>query len=266
MNRYIRRIVTFASLTAGSFAVLPAGLAFAQQPQDPPAQASPQAHHRAHRSGMVEAALRIDSLTPEQRNQIDQLARDRRAAAVPVRQADARVLTLLAQQVESSQVDPQALGPSLATERAAATQEEAVDRATLARLHTILSPAQRSALVDRLESRVAPGGAKAGHWGGAGAEKLGLTQEQKAQIRANLHAGAPGGASSAERQAKRGERRTVLESFRGDSFDAAAMVRLEGRGEREVRMARAMVPVLTAEQRATFAGLLRQRAAHESRS
>jgi Spy/CpxP family protein refolding chaperone len=262
MNRWIQRVVTFASL-AGTLAVLPAGVAFAQTP-DAQGQAPHGKHHRMHQRGLVGAALKLDSLSPEQRAQIEQLVQARRAANVPVRQADAQVLTVLAQQVEGAKADPQALAPSLAAERAATMNEVQVDRATLARLHAVLTPAQRNQLVDAIEAHA--GGARGAreHEGkeGFGGAKLGLTQEQKAQIRASL------GAERAHVnfQEKRAEMRAALESFRGDSFDPSGMARLQNRGEREVRMTNAMIPVLTPNQRAVVAEHLRNRAAHESRS
>jgi Spy/CpxP family protein refolding chaperone len=90
MNRLMSRIVTFASL-AGAVALVPVGVAFAQQT---PA-ASQQSPHRGHRMGLIGEALALDSLTPAQRTAIEQLAQTRRTAEAPVRQADAQVLTVL---------------------------------------------------------------------------------------------------------------------------------------------------------------------------
>jgi Spy/CpxP family protein refolding chaperone len=260
MNRWIQRVVTFASL-AGTLAVLPAGVAFAQTP-DTPGQAPHAKHHRMHQHGLIGAALKLDSLSPEQRAQIEQLVQARRTASAPVRQADAQVLTTLAQQVESAKADPQALAPSLAAEHAAAMNQVQVDRTTLAQLHTILTPAQRNQLVDAVEARTGgEHGAREGKQGFGGA-RLGLTPEQKAQIRANLGAERP----RVYLLGKRAEMHAALESFRGDSFDPSGITRLHDGGEREVRMTNAMIPVLTPNQRATVAERLRNRAAHESRS
>src|SRR5579883_3108264 len=106
MNRWIKRIVTFASL-AGTVAALPAGVAFAQTAQPPREQVAHGKHHRMHRAGLLGAAMKLDSLTPEQKSQIEQLIAQRRAANVPVRQADAQVLSTLAQQVEAAKADEQ---------------------------------------------------------------------------------------------------------------------------------------------------------------
>jgi Spy/CpxP family protein refolding chaperone len=262
MNRWIHRVVTFASITS-ALALLPAGVAFAQEaPQQ--GQPQPGKHHHGKHQGILGAALKLDSLSAGQRTQVEQLVQARRTASAPVRQADAQLLTVLAQQVESARVDAQAQAPSLAAERAAAMSEQQVDRTTLAQLHAILTPAQRNQLVDTIEARASqgrPAGEREARAGkGFDGARLGLTPEQKAQIRANL-----GEMHRGERGERRGQMHAALESFRGDSFDASAMVHVERKGDREARLTNAMIPVLTPNQRATFATHLRNRAAHESR-
>ena len=66
--------------------------------------------------------------------------------------------------------------------------------------------------------------------------------------------------------AKNEQRKQALESFRGDSFDASALVRVRAPGERTVRIAEEKVPQMTQEQRTQFAEHLRARAARESKS
>ena len=257
MNRWMKRIVTFASITS-ALALLPAGVAFAQDGTPQTAQHAAQ-HKGGHRKGLVGAALKLESLTPEQRTQIEQLVVQRRAAAKPVRQADAQVLEVLAQQVFADKMDVQALGPSLAVERAAVAQERSVDAATLGQLHSILTPAQRTELVDRIEARMAKaprGGERA--WKGGG--KLGLSESQREQVRTNLQASRPAGTPP------RGQMRAALESFKGDAFDAAAFARPADPGAREVRLTQAMLPVLTPNQRATYADMLHHRAERETRA
>jgi Spy/CpxP family protein refolding chaperone len=269
MNRWIRRIVTLAALT-GTVAIGASGVAFARETHGEHAK-----HRRAHGEGLIGEAMKLDSITPEQRTAIEQLVQERKSASVPVRAADAQVLTVLAHQVEQASVDPQGLQATLGVERTAATAEGAADRDALVKLHALLTPAQRAQLVDRVEASFAKEhkateskdadaskaaqGDKRAHEGG----KLGLTAEQRTQIRANLKAErAPKTAEQVK--AERDARKAALESFRGDSFDATALVRVENRGERAENMAKATVPVLSAAQRATLAGELRARAARES--
>jgi len=263
MNRWMKRIVTFASITS-ALALVPAGVAFAQDGTPQAAQHARQ-HKGGHRKGLVGAALKLESLTPDQRTQIEQLVSQRRAAAKPVRQADAQVLEVLAQQVFADRMDAQALAPSLAVERVAVAQERSIDVATLGQLHSILTPAQRAELVDKIEARMANGpraaeGAKErGAWKGGG--KLGLSEQQREQIKTNLQASRP-----ATVDPQRGQMKAALESFRGDAFDASALARPADPGAREVRLTQAMLPVLTPNQRATYADMLKHRAEHETRA
>jgi Spy/CpxP family protein refolding chaperone len=244
----------FTSL-AGTLALVPAAVAYAHD-----AQENTKEHHHAHRGGLIGAALKLDSLTAEQRTSIGELAQQRRAASTPVRQADAQVLTVLAQQVEQAKIDPQGLAPSLSAEQSAATAETTVDRDTLARLHAVLTPAQRAQLVDRIE---AARGQHPHERGGDGDKAhfghgLDLTPQQQAAILATLRAETPANGATAPE----GPHGKLLEAFRGDSFDASAFVRVHSPGEHMEKLAAAMVPVLSPSQRATFASHLRARASH----
>src|ERR1700690_2606300 len=264
MNRYARKIVTCASIIS-AMALVPVGAALAQEAPEQ------QEHPHAHRAGLLGAALKLDSLTADQRTAIEALKERRRAATGPLRAADAQVLTLLAQEVEQGSVDPHALAPALTAEHTAAAAETAVEEDALNQLHAVLTPAQRGQLVDSIEAahRQAPRDHDAGHrghgksamWGG----KLGLTPEQKSQIAANLAAerGAGGPADGGHHTRGDAGRGQALEAFRGTSFDAHALVRVEHRGEWAEKIAQAMVPVLSPAQRATFASGLRARAARE---
>ena len=171
-------------------------------------------------AGMLEKAQKLDGLSAEQSERIEQLKAQRHAAAEPVRQADAKLLTDLATQVEGAKVDPGALKPELSAEEQAVQAEKSADEATLTALHALLKPAQRNQLVDQMESV----------------------------------------------SAKSAQRKQALESFRGDSFDASALVRVRAPGERIVRIAEEKVPQMTQEQRVQFAEHLRAHAAHESKS
>jgi Spy/CpxP family protein refolding chaperone len=264
INRWIRNLVTFGAL-AGACLVLPAGNAFAQ-PQQPKAHEGDHGRHR--RGGLLGEALALDSLSPEQRAEITRLVDQRRAASAPVRAATAKTMTELAQQIEQASIDAQALAPSLSVERNAEVAEAAVERDALGRLHAVLTPAQRSELVARLEAEHAQERAgrdrpRRGNFG-MGA-KLGLTDEQRAEIASNLRAAELGTrAPHAPRpSAERG--REALESFRGDGFDPAAMVHTASRGAGLERLAAASVPVLTPAQRATLASELRARASRAPR-
>ena len=259
MKRWIRTSAMIGSLSA-SLALVAGGIAYANDAQSTAAEHGGNAHHGWHRAGMLGAALQLDSITPEQRASIEQLVAQRQTARGPVRQADAQLLTTLAQQVEQAQIDPQGLAPSLTTEQSAAQAENVVDRDTLNQLHTILSPAQRGQLADRMEARDAKH--ERAHESAEGrprmARGLELTPEQRAQIRSNLRAAATTDSGA------RFSRSALLEAFRGASFDANAFLTVRNPGARMERLAQAMVPVLSPSQRATWASHLRTKAQHES--
>jgi Spy/CpxP family protein refolding chaperone len=272
MNRMITRIVTLAAL-AGAVAVGAQGVALAAENHGEHAK-----HRRAHGEGLVGEAMKLDSLTPEQRTSIEQLVQERKSAAVPARAADAQVLTQLAHQVEQASVDSVGLESSLGVERTAVSAERAADRDALVRLHAILTPAQRAQLVDKIEAASAgwaekreareqkektAQGDKGEKREGRGG-KLGLSAEQRAQIKANLVSERTPKTAD-QIKAEREAHKAALESFRGDSFDPTPLVRVEVRGERAEKMAKAVVPVLSPAQRATYASQLRSQAAHETR-
>jgi Spy/CpxP family protein refolding chaperone len=271
MNRWIRTALLSSSLI-GALALVPSAVAFASDAAH--GEAGPHGHEW-HGGGLLGAALKLDSLTADQRAAIEKLIASRKAAGVPVRQAEAQLLTILAQQVEQAKIDPQGLSASVSAEQNASNAKVAAERDALAQLHAILSAAQRQQLVDRIEQArhghegdergKAHEGGREGHEGHGGrwlGRALDLTPGQEAQIRANLEAernGAPDAHAG-----HGGERGKLLERFRGDAFDPSTFVTAHNRGVGIERLAEAAVPVLTPEQRATLANLLRQRAAHES--
>jgi Spy/CpxP family protein refolding chaperone len=262
MNRTIRTGIASLALAGavGALALVPARVAFAED-----AGAAQGEHHHHGHQGLLGAALKLDSLTADQRSSVEQLIQQRRTASAPVRQADSQVLQVLAHQVEQASINPQGLAPTLNIEKGAVATETAVERDALNRLHGILTPVQRGQLVDAIEAHFHGGhqhadagtGGPGTGWQGGG-HGLDLTAQQRAQIRANLQAEGPTGQGA--------HMRAMLEAFRGDTFDATGFVTPVGPGERAERFAEAAVPVLSPTQRATFANHLRARAAHESGS
>jgi Spy/CpxP family protein refolding chaperone len=274
MNRWIARIVTLASI-AGAVALVPAGVAYAQQAATSPHEG----RHEGHRMGLVGDALKLDSLTPAQRTAIEQLAQTRRTAEVPVRQADAQVLTVLAQQVEQAAINRQALAPTVNARESAAVAARTVDLDTVQKLHDLLTPAQRGQLVDAVEANFQSHAGGGKHDGGAGpgghlgmiAKKLALTDAQKAQIASNLRAEHQAEASATPHPDMRAAGKAWLDSFRGDTFNASASASnmpqmMEHRANRMEDLLTAAIPVLSPSQRAELATHLRARAAHESHS
>jgi Spy/CpxP family protein refolding chaperone len=272
MNRWITRIVTLASV-AGALALVPAGVAYAQQA----ATSAHEGHHKGHRMGLIGDALKLDSLTSGQRTAIEQLAQTRRTAELPVRAADAQVLTVLAQQVDQAAINRQALAPTVSARESAAVAARTVDLDTVQKLHDLLSSAQRGQLVDAVEAQFqghqngwkGDGGAGPGGHLGEIAKKLGLTDQQKAQIASNLRAERQAEGTATPHPDMRGAGKAWLEAFRGDAFNASASAPntpefMSHRDSRMEDLLSAAVPVLSPAQRSELASHLRARAAHES--
>jgi uncharacterized membrane protein len=277
MKQWMRKGLISASIT-GTLVLVPAGIVLAHQGSDSgTASARPGLGHRP--GGIIDAALRLGSLSPAQRAAVETLLAERASATAPARQAESQLLTALASQVEQAKIDEGVLGPSLNAVENADEAASATIRALVVRLHVELTPAQRSELVDSIE---AGHGRGQRHWGhgtdaggshegpGWGGDKLGLTAVQKAQIVANLRATEGDGdtrgiGSAMERHGMRGspgERARALESFRGDDFDAADLVSPPAHGKFIVKLAEAMLPVLSPAQRSLLAQELRERADH----
>lgn len=152
MNRWMSRVVTVTAVVLG-VAASAGGVALADGQQG----GEQAGHARHHHGGLVQAALKLDSLSAVQRQQIEQIESARKTAEVPVRQANAVVLTQLAKQVEQAHIDRDGLKDALVAEQGAAQAARNVDVQTLAQLHGILSARQRNQLVDAIEVRIPEG-------------------------------------------------------------------------------------------------------------
>ena len=221
--------------------------------------------HRGH-GGLVGAALHLDSLTATQRQQIEALKTQEKASRANVAVARGQLMQALASGVASGNVDDKALAPRVNAVEGAIVANEPNDRATLEKLHSILTPAQRTELVGKIESRGAKmhqhaEGAKDGgpreHMG-PWARELGLTDAQRDQIKANLQSSKPA-SDPTLRNEERATHQRVLEAFKSDRFVMNELAPAKdprlvaGEVTGMVRMAKASAPVLTAEQRTTAA-------------
>jgi Spy/CpxP family protein refolding chaperone len=265
LTRHPAAVVTLA--LAGALSLGAGGVALAQQAAPPTAPSDGGSGHHRHHEGIVAQALALPSLTTNQRTAIEQLVQTRHAAEVPVKQADARLLTALATQVEQASLDRQALASDVQALDGAASSARSVDRATLQQLHELLTPAQRGQLADALESEMQGHGGHGRHEQLAHMEHhLGLSEQQETQIAANLRAERQGAADGGH-HGPGAERQAWLESFRTDSFSTSTMGGQHAAahpGEHVENLMQAMLPVLTPTQRAQLATHLRHRAAHES--
>jgi Spy/CpxP family protein refolding chaperone len=275
MKHWLRRIALTASVAS---AVAP--LAITQSAGSARADASggqagsqaaqPQPTAMLHQGGgLATQALDLASLTRGQRAQIQQIVDERRTAAVPVRQANRKLLDQLADQVDAASIDQARLAPAVGKVDSAVDVAIPAQQASLNRLHQILTPQQRNTLIDHVEARLVERRAAARQtWASDGRSaaaeaspenaltRLDLTQEQKSEVVTRLRAARD--SQPTESLADRTD--TFLDSFRTEKFDAHALVHPPRAGEHEETFAQVVLPVLTPAQRTTFAEILRERA------
>ncbi|WP_394843642.1 hypothetical protein LZC95_42150 [Pendulispora brunnea] len=249
---------------------------------DKPAEtaASAQAITTTSEHGPVKAladALGKVSLRDAQRTEIQKLFAEADARHTTAKEQSkagrADLMNAVAAQVQQGKIDRTALAPK---EQALATTWKTArdaDRAAIERLHDLLDPAQRVALVDAIQANKGDGGRREGGWhkhhGGPGgkerfdklADELKLTEDQKAKI---------GDALRAERSAK-GERphhdptkvQALFEAFKSDRFkmdEVAPNTEFHEPMARAIHLAEIAVPMLTPEQRTTLAAKIREKA------
>jgi Spy/CpxP family protein refolding chaperone len=213
-------------------------------------------------------------LSAAQRVEIEQLATDAEARHAAARTARRDMMVALADQVEAGSLDRNALQPRLDALVAAANAAQPADRAALERLHAILSSDQRTAFVDALQSRLHQrmGEFRGKHPWRAWADDLGLSDQQRAQIKAAMMAQVQAAKADSHEHGgpwEAGQRGAkVFNAFRQDRFvlDEVAPARdiaqqATRATEHLLRVAEAALPVLTSEQRAAAAKKLRTQAA-----
>jgi Spy/CpxP family protein refolding chaperone len=222
-------------------------------------------------------------LSPAQRSEIEQLAAEADARHADERAARGDLLNLLAAQVQSGALDRAALQPKLDAVTAALQKAQPADRAAIERLHAILTPDQRVALVDAVKARFHErmGKMRGAHPLKKMADDLQLTDDQRAQLRAAFrahfegekaaHDGLAGGRFAGDGGAgwDHGMRRgaKVLSAFEGDHFvldEIAPPIDLPNAVAQKsghfLTAAEVALPILTPAQRAVAAQKLRDRA------
>lgn len=252
-------------------------------PADDDATAGLMEHHRHHQHGGVTLfiAMSLDTLgvSPEQRTAVEKIRSDLHTQMEPARAAEQSLVLLLADGVAAGTIDQAKVDAAITQLTRAAGAVHDASTEALNRLHAVLTPEQRAALADKVgahwrvwqEANTDEGGAtkpESGHLARV-ASDLGLTQDQLGKIHANL----------AERmktvphfdpQEVTTRIRAFGDAFRADTFDARALTTARdatphmvawGAAHR-VCFVEAVSPVLTPDQRATFAQMLREHANH----
>ncbi len=236
-------------------------------------------HHHGGFVGLVLGAVETVGVTPEQQAGLDKIKADFHAKVEPVRVANGAVINALADGIAAGKLDSAKLDAAVAAVATVAAQLQPATADALDQLHALLRPEQRAALVDKVEAQwavwkdanagdEATDNARAdGHIAHL-AKELGLSSDQVQKTRANLAtlpvtSRGPFDASAAEAHMK-----AFGTAFAADAFDAKALVTADSTNTKMAswgvsRMAhfyQALTPVLTADQRAEVASMLREHA------
>ena len=239
-------------------------------------------HHRYHHHGGVTLfiAMSLETLgvSPEQRAAVQKIHADLHARMEPVHAAYQNLATTLAEGIAASSFEAAKVDAAVAqVSTAAATLHDAsVD--ALNELHAVLTPVQRGALVDKVESHWAvwqkanvedeSANGDGGHLATL-AQDLALTTDQVNKVRDGI-AGGMKTAPRVDPLAIAAHLRAFGDAFRGEKFDAKGLAATSGAnaqlvGSGAARMARfvqIVSTVLTAEQRTKLAQRLREHGAH----
>ncbi len=135
--------------------VAPAGTEAVEDEDDEPT-ADLREHHRHHHHGgfAMFIAMSLDALgtTPDQTAAIAKIQADMRAKMQPARDAEKGVLTVLADGVAAGKVDKKKVDAAIGKVTAAAAGLHAAVADSLNELHGVLTPSQRTALIEKVEA------------------------------------------------------------------------------------------------------------------
>ncbi len=234
-------------------------------------------HHRHHHHGGVAMFIHmaIDTLgvSADKKVQLEKLQTDLHAKMAPSREAGRAVLTILADGVAAGKIDDGKLSAALAKQDAAAGAVHAATIDTLNKLHDLLSPAERAALVDKVKAHVAVwkkanaeehGNKEKGGHLAALTEELGLTADQADKISAALKKDAP---PKPDHTAIDAHIKAFEAAFVADKFDAKTLTTADAANKsiskngsaRIARFYKIVTPLLTPEQRTKLAENIRER-------
>ncbi len=241
-------------------------------------------HHRHHHQGGVTQfiAMSLDSIGVDEakRPQIETIQGDLYACMAPARDVEKSLLTDLAGGVAAGQVDEAQIDSAIARLGPAASAVHDCAASALNRLHALLSPGERAALVDKVRANyevwrqvnheAEAGGQEKGGRLAALADELNLTPDQVAQMSTELRLKFASPRSSVfEPKQAEAHLEAFETAFASDTFDAR-MITANANGHIASHGARRMAlfyetvtPLLTPEQRTTLAAHLRQHADHQ---
>jgi Spy/CpxP family protein refolding chaperone len=267
----------------GSAANSPATTTAATTADDDEAAAGLMEHHRNHHHGGVTLfiAMSLDTLgvSPEQQAALDKVRSELHVAMEPARVADQNLTAALADGLTAGSFDAAKVDAGIAQVTAAVAKEHEAAAEALNELHSLLTPPQRGALVDKVESHWAvwqkanadetrPGEVTGSHLAML-ATDLGLSKDQVERIRAALGEGMKSVPRLAPQEVE-DYVRAFGDAFRSEKFDAKGFSTASGVNSHMVnwgaahmaRFVETVSPLLTPDQRAAFADRLREHATH----
>jgi len=233
-------------------------------------------HHRHHHHGGVTLliAMSLDTLglSPEQKPAVEKIRSDLYAGMQPARAAEQNLLGTLADGLAVGMFDPAKVDAAVAQLTSAAARVHDASTDALNRLHGVLTPPQRAALVDKLEAHWSV-------WQRANTDEndhltqltadLTLTPDQVDKIRVS-QAEAMKAVPRFDPQEVAAHIGAFGDAFRAQTFDAkalttggAATAHMVGWGAAHMaHFIESVSPVLTPEQRGKLAQMLREHANH----
>jgi Spy/CpxP family protein refolding chaperone len=240
-------------------------------------------HHRYHHHGGVTLliAMSLDTLgvSPEQQAAVEKIRMDLHARMEPARTAEQNLAAMLADGLAAGNIDTAKVDAAVAqlTGVAATVHDASAD--ALNELHNALTPPQRAALVDKVESHWAV-------WQAANADETGptspsggqlallatdleLTPDQVDKIRAGLGV-AMKGLPRLDPQEIEASLRAFDDAFVSERFDAKLLTTASGANAHMVgwgaahmaRFVETVSPLLTQEQRTQLAQRIHEHATH----
>lgn len=234
-------------------------------------------HHRHHHHGgtlmLVTMSLDDLGLPAAEQAQVDQIQSSLLADMRPAAEVESALVAALADGVAGAKIDATATDAAIEKLSASSAAAHATAAADLDRLHALLTPPQRGALVDKLDAQWALWKrANAGDQSHLPAlsREIGLDPVQIDELRHQL-ASSEAAAPLREAEIERHLQEFGI-AFQGQSFDAKSLSSQVGEDSRHmagwgtVRLARfceAVNPLLRPAQRQKLVDLLRAHAAHD---
>jgi len=271
---------------AGLALCLPGPATGVSQSADPPydddASSEVREHHRHHHHGGIVQfiAMALDTLGADdsKRPRIEKIQGDLRGCMAPAGRAEKSLHLALADGVAAGEVDDAKVAPILAQLEADANAVHDCSAKALNELHATLSPAERSALVDKLQAHwevwaevndAIPGGREPGGRLTELRKELNLSADQTDRISAALHSSLVATSRKFDRKKAEAHVRTFSAAFAADTFDARAdaantAADLTAHGARRMALFyETVTPFLSPEQRAILAEHLREHSRHQ---